>query len=110
MRNDVAVLKTKKAGTKDADGYRSGTTYKDTTILCEVKTASRAEAYEALRSGIKVQMVATIDTGDYDLACETVDGKKYRPSLLVFDSTTYNITRVYRRGLGVMELSLSEVE
>lgn len=109
--NDLAVLKTLVPPERDADGYRRMAEPAETTIYCKVNTASRAEVYEALRSGIKVSMSATVNADDYKTAIVVgAGGKKVKPSVLVHDGTDYTITRAYQKDDVLMELSLSEVE
>lgn len=108
--NDVAVLQTQTARTRDKDGYRTGTATSDLSVYCKIKTATRAETYEALRSGLKVKLVALINADDYNAACVEIKGKKVKPSILQFDGTDYSIVRAYQKDDITMELSLSEVE
>jgi hypothetical protein len=108
--NDVATLRTIIGRSRDADGYRNGSVTRDMVVYCKANTASRAEVYEALRSGIRVQMIAQINADDYRAACVVSDGRKYRPSVFLFDNTEYSIARAYQKDDITMELSLSEVE
>lgn len=108
--NDVATLRTLTAKSRDKDGYMSGEVKSDLPVYCKIKTATRAEAYEALRSGLSVRLTALINADDYNAACVEVGSRKIKPSLLIFDGATYSIVRVYQKDDILMELSLSEVE
>lgn len=108
--NDVALLTTVTGATRDTDGYKTAPTESGITIFCKIKTATRSEVYEALRSGLKVQMVAVVNADDYNAGIVTVSDKKIKPSLLTFDGTDYAIVRAYQKDDITMELSLSEVE
>ena len=98
------------ARTRDKDGYYSGSTTSDLAVYCKIKSATRSEVYEALRSGVSVKIMALVYADDYRAACVTVSGKKTKPSTLLFDGTEYSIVRVYQKDDVIMELSLSEVE
>lgn len=108
--NDLATLRTQTARTRDKDGYYSGSTTSDLDVYCKIKSATRSEVYEALRSGVSVKIMALVYADDYRAACVTVSGKKVKPSTLLFDGTEYSIVRVYQKDDVIMELSLSEVE
>ena len=108
--NDVAILRTVVESTRDADGYRRAAENTDVTLYCKVRTSTRAEMYEAMRSGLKVTMSAEINAEDYKAACVTINGRKRKPSVFLHDDTEYTIVRAYQKNDVVMELSLSEVE
>lgn len=107
--NDILTLKTMTGITRDESGFRQES-YLENDIFCEIKSAKRSEVYEAMRNGIKVSIIAKINVIDYQEATVVVDGKKHKPSRVVYDLTEYEIIRTYQTNDNYIELTLSEVE
>lgn len=101
MKNDVIYLITTEE-TFDTDGFPIVEESK-TMVMGEIKSVSYNEFYKASEIGMKVDLIASINDIDYDLA-----GK---PIFAEFDSVRYKIVRTYRiKKNNSIELTLSEVE
>lgn len=84
--------------TADAAGYVTKVASSRTVFCTFVKGVSRAEFYEATRSGI--QLNATVELWEDDYQDE---------EFMEFNNVEYKVTRVYATGNGTVEISLSEV-
>lgn len=111
MRNDYIELMTVTGNEKDPAGFILGESVKNTTVFAEVKSVGRLEFYEALRSGMKASIIFSVNPDDFDSAIVVGDdGKKIKPTKVLYDGTTYNIQRTYKIGLDKLELTCEEVE
>lgn len=111
MRNDYIQLMTVTGMEKDSAGFLVGEVVKYTPIFAEIKSVGRIEFYEALRSGMKVSVIFSISSDDFNMATVVGDdGKKIKPTKILYNDTTYNIQRSYKLGLDKLELTCEEVE
>lgn len=82
-----------------------------TEVFCAVKSAGRKEYYEALRAGKKASIILVVDRDDFEMAARAVDGKKVKPSRVLYDGVKYLIGREYTEdGSSDLELTCEEVE
>lgn len=84
--------------TEDADGYETRTE-SERTVWCNlVRGAARADYYEAMKAGVRVD--ATLELWEDDYQSE---------QLARFGGHDYKVGRVFTTGRGTLELSLQEV-
>lgn len=95
--NEEAVLITV-TNTTDADGFPVETTARQ-TVYVRVKSATRAEFYEALRSGVRVSMMFDVRVEDFERA-----GGATR---IEYAGKTYDIVRTYQADKSMIELVCS---
>ena len=107
MKNEVITLIT--VITALENGFRKEKERHTLEVMAAVKSARQTEFYQAIHEGMKVEVVAVVNLDDYKAAAVTVDGKTVRPSLAVYEGTTYKIVRPWMKARR-LELSLQEVE
>lgn len=110
MNNELIQLVTIKGIKKDASGFKTGEEVSTVDIFAEVKSVGRAEFYEAARSGVRVDIIFVVNPDDFAMAAVLVEGKKIKPSRVIYDGTTYLIERTYKKDLHVLEMTCKEVE
>lgn len=110
MNNELIQLITVKGYEKDESGFKEKELTDSLEIFASVKSVGRTEYYEALRSGMNVNIIFSVNPDDFDLATKEVDGKKIKASKVIHDGATYIIRRTYKKDLHVLELSCEEVE
>lgn len=96
--NDIAYLVTEKPGEEDEEGFITETVTEEEEVFCKVASATRLEHYTAMRSGVDVSIVMTINADEYS-----------RQKKVKFEGTLYDVKRVYQKSEGYIELSLAEV-
>lgn len=111
MKNQTIKISAITESTVDADGFEIPGTTIEKTIYAEVKSVGYGEYYEGLRAGIKASMIFKVNMVDFFLS-ETVGTvtTEYKPTHIVYNGTTYNIVRQYKRGYGFLELTCEEIE
>ena len=111
MKNQTIKLIAYTASVKDEDGFEIPGLPIEKTIYADVKSVGFGEYYEGLRAGIKASMLFRVNMVDFYLA-DTVEGvtTEYKPTQIVYNGTTYNIVRQYKRGYGFLELTCEEIE
>ena len=111
MKNQTIKIAAVTASTTDADGFEIPGKMLEKTIYAEVKSVGYGEYYEGLRAGIRASMIFKVNMVDFFLS-ETVGQitTEYKPTHIVYNGTTYNIVRRYKRGYGFLELTCEEIE
>lgn len=99
MRNEIIEVVT-----QYNDG--SGVQRNKKTLFAEKKSVTREEFYKAYASGVMPKMMFSIDQSDYRSCCVIVDGKKYRPTHIVYDGETFTIVRDYEIGIHDVEVTV----
>lgn len=92
---------------KDEDGFPVETTKKEIPIYVNEKSATRAEFYEALRTGIKVKTVLETRQEDWELSAHMVDGKREYATRIEYDGSVYDIVRTYKSDKSMIEIICS---
>lgn len=110
MCNETIQLVTVKGYTKDASGFKTGDDLQTLEVFAEVKSVGRAEFYEAARSGMRVDIIFAVNPDDFEMAAVEVEGKKIRPSRVIYEGTTYLIERTYKKDMHILEMTCKEVE
>lgn len=83
--------------TADGDAYWAETNT-DKVVCADAKTATRLEFYEAAKAGVNADIVFAVHQEDWNEATQ-----------VVYNTKVYDIKRVYKKGLGVVDLTCSEV-
>lgn len=111
MKNQIIKISAIPSSTIDDDGFETPGTAIEKTIYAEVKSVGYGEYYEGLRAGIKASMLFKVNMVDFFLS-QTVGNvtTEYKPTHIVYNGTTYNIVRQYKRGYGFLELTCEEIE
>ena len=110
MNNELIQLVTVKENKKNASGFKIGEEVSWVDIFAEVKSVGRTEFYEAARSGLKVDIIFSVNPDDFEMAAVLVGDRKIKPSRVIYDGTTYLIERTYKKDLHVLEITCKEVE
>lgn len=114
MSNELVKLVTVVGDAKDDDGFRTEEHTEKEEVFAEIKSVGRTEYYEAVRAGMKVNIIFVVDPDDFKLSEReiTVDGasKKVKASKIIHDGTTYLIHRTFVTESGRMEITCREVE
>ncbi|MCM1057895.1 MAG: phage head closure protein [Firmicutes bacterium] len=108
MKNEVITLVTVLSELNES-GFQQEKERHTLEVMAEVKSARQTEFYQAIHEGMKVEIVALVNEDDYRAAAVTVDGRTVRPSLAIYEGTTYKIVRDWMK-VRRRELSLQEVE
>jgi SPP1 family predicted phage head-tail adaptor len=80
----------------DSEGYPTESNT-DTAVFADITSATRSEFYSANANDIDITKVFNVHAEDYD-------GQRQ----VVYESKTYDVVRVYEKGLGVVELNCSD--
>lgn len=88
---------------KDPDGFA---VEKECTAEIYVieKSVARAEYYESMRAGIKVQRVFEVRQEDYELSLHMVNGRKSYATRIQYDGEDYDIIRTYSKDKSHLEI------
>ena len=70
------------------------TSYADTVVFADIKSAARSEFYSATMAGIKIDITFAIHAEDFS-----------DQTVVLYGSTQYNIVRTYKKGEGIVELN-----
>ena len=111
MKNQTIKISAIPESTFDDDGFEIPGTPIEKTIYAEVKSVGYGEYYEGLRAGVLASMIFKVNVVDFSLS-KTVGEitTYYKPTHIVYNGTTYNIVRQYKRGYGFLELTCEEIE
>lgn len=109
MNNELIQLITVR-GYEKKDGFKVNEDIHTVEIFAGVESVKRTEYYEALRSNVKASIVFTVAPDDFALGIIKTDGKKIKPSKIIYDDDVYLIIRTYRKNSGRMEITCAEVE
>jgi co-chaperonin GroES (HSP10) len=111
MKNQTIKISAIPESTVDDDGFVTPGTALEKTIYAEVKSVGFGEYYEGLRAGVMASMIFKVNPVDFYLS-KTVGNvtTTYKPTQIIYNGTTYNIVRKYRRGNGFLELTCEEIE
>ena len=110
MRDKLIQLVTVKGNTKDRDGFVTGEDISTVEIWAEEKSVGRTEHYEAMRDGVRVDTIFSVDPEDFELGTVIINGKKKRPTRIIYDGTTYKIERTYKPNIHSLEITCGEIE
>lgn len=91
---------------KDADGFPQTIQRKVPAYLRET-AVKRAEAYEAMRSGVKLSAVFQVRLEDWEETRHLNNEKPAYAEKAVIDGATYDIIRVYKPDKSMVELTCS---
>lgn len=114
MNNELIELVTVLGSEENANGFRTEEHTAKVEVFAGKKSVGRTEYYEAARSGMRVNIIFTVDEDDFKLSEHEiiVDGetKKVKASKIIHDGTTYLIHRTFVKDSGQMEITCREVE
>ncbi len=110
MRDKLIQLVTVKGQTKDEDGFVTGEDLNVEEIWAEEKSVGRAEYYEAMRSGVRVDVIFSVDPEDFELGTVLVDEKRIKPTQVIYEGVLYKIERTYKVKRHSLEMICKEVE
>lgn len=110
-KNELLILETVLGYTTNKNGFKNSDITAQTEVFCAVKSVGRAEYYEAARNGIKASLIFVVNKDDFEAAAGTnEEGKKVKPSRVIYNNTVYMIKRSYAEAFGDLELTCEEVE
>lgn len=89
---------------KDADGFPQTIQRKVPAYLRET-AVKRAEAYEAMRSGVKLSAVFQVRLEDWEETRHLNNGKPAYAEKVVIDRVEYDIIRAYKPDKSMVELT-----
>lgn len=110
MRDKLIQLVTVKGNTKDRDGFVTREDISTIEIWAEEKSVGRTEYYEAMRNGLRVDTIFSVDPEDFELGTLIVNEKKIRATKVIYEGTTYKIERTYKSNMHSLEMTCKEVE
>lgn len=114
MNNKLIELVTVLGSEEDTDGFRTEEKTEKVEVFAEIKSVGRTEYYEAVRAGMRADIIFVVDADDFKLSEREiiVDGetRKVKASKIIHDGTTYLIHRTFVKGSGLMEITCREVE
>lgn len=110
MRNELVKLVTIIGYQEDNDGFKTDEDTKTVEIFAEVKSVGRSEFYEAARTGMKVDVIFSVNPDDFAMGTVEIEGEKKKPSRIIYDDTVYLIKRTYKKDIHVLEITCGEVE
>lgn len=82
---------------QDEDGFQKNIETEN-EVYADIRSTTRSEFYDAMRSGIAVSIMIKISAHDYN-----------NERLLIYDDERYEVVRAYKTDLDHIELSCSEV-
>lgn len=110
-KNELITLETVLGYTQDENGFKNTEMTAQMEVFCAVKSVGRTEYYEAARSGVKANIIFVVNKDDFDAAaCINSEGKKAKPSRVIYNDSVYKIHRGYAEAFGDLELTCEEVE
>lgn len=89
---------------KDEDGFPVKKP-KQLEVYVKEKSVRRSEKYEAMRSGISVDLVLELRIEDWERTAHVVNGKKQYAGKVQYDGCQYDIIRSWKNGKAMIELS-----
>lgn len=104
----MIILKTVKKE-QGGDGFLREKELLSLLVMAELKSVKRSEYYQAQREGIEIQMMAVVNTCDYEAAIVKDGDKRILPGIVEHDEVIYKIVRTYKKGRKI-EITLQEVE
>ena len=106
--NDEITLKCVLPKTLDADGFPTEEQTYSRNVFAYVKSVRQTEYYEAMRDGIKAQIVFEVYPFEYYV--EDGEGNQLSPNKIVYNGKEYKVVRPYQKGASFLELTCAEVE
>ncbi len=91
---------------KDADGFPQTIQHKTPAYLSET-AIKRAEAYEAMRTGVELTAVFRVRLEDWEETRHINNGKPAYAEKVIIDGSEYDIVRVYKPDKSMVELTCS---
>lgn len=91
---------------KDGDGFPV-TQKQEIPIFVRERSVTRAEFYEALRSGIQARIILEVWQADWELSAHTAGKKKEYASQIEYDGAVYDIVRTYKNDKSMIEIVCS---
>lgn len=114
MNDKLIELVTVIGSEENANGFLTKEHTEKVEVFAGKKSVGRTEYYEAARSGMRADVIFTVDEDDFKLSEREiiVDGKtkKVKASKINYDGTTYLIHRTFIKDSGLMEITCREVE
>lgn len=109
-KNELLKLVTVTGTRSDENGFKTEELTVQKEIFCAVKSVGRAEHYEAARSGFIASVIFVVNRDDFETAIVDMDGRRIKPTKVLYNGTTYLIHRGYAMQYGDLELTCEEVE
>lgn len=110
-KNELLILETVLGHTTNENGFKESELTAQTEVFCAVKSVGRTEYYKAAKNGIKASNIFVVNKDDFDAAAGVnKEGKKVKPSRVIYNDTVYLICRSYAEVFGDLELTCEEVE
>lgn len=109
-KNELLTLVTVTGMRCDENGFKTEELTVQKEIFCAVKSVGRTEHYEAARSGFKAGLIFVVNRDDFETAIVDMDGRRIKPTKVLYNGVTYLIHRNYVIQYGDMELTCEEVE
>lgn len=91
---------------KDVDGFPQTIQHKTSAYLNEA-AIKRAEAYEAMRTGVELTAVFRVRLEDWEETRHINNGKPAYAEKVIIDGAEYDIVRVYKPDKSMVELTCS---
>ncbi len=110
MNNELIKLITVTGCQEDRKGLGINEVIAEVEVFAGIKSVGRTEYYEALRNGIDLKIIFSINPDDFKLADKVIDGKKISASKITFDGEEFLIKRTYVKNMFEMELMCGKVE
>ena len=115
MNNKLITLVTVLSEERSSSGFKTGEQTHEVEIFADDNSVSRAEQYEALRTGIEVNIVFCVDPDDFLLSKQEIlkkDGsvRKIKASRIKYEGAEYLIVRSFKNKRGMLEITCKEVE
>lgn len=110
-KNELLILEVILGHTTNKNGFKEFERTAQAKVFCAVRSVGRTEYYEAARNGIKASIIFVVNKDDFDAAAGVnEEGKKVKPSRVIYNDTVYLIRRSYADTFGNLELTCEEVE
>lgn len=114
MNSELITLVTVTGRLKDNSGFQTGEETAEAEVFAGIKSVGRTEYYEAVRAGVKANIIFLVDADDFKLSEQTIEvegaPKKVRAAKIIYDETEYLIQRIFRNNFGMLEITCGEVE
>lgn len=115
MNNKLITLVTVIEEERNNNGFKTGEQTYEVEIFADEKSVGRTEQYEALRSGIEVNIIFCVAPDDFSLSKQEIikkDGstRKINASRIRHEENEYLIVRTFKNKQGMLEITCREVE
>lgn len=89
---------------KNENGFPTKEPEKQEVYVSE-KSATRQEAYEAMRAGIEVKTILVVRQEEWEKTRHVVTGKPEYARKVIYGDVTYDIIRSFKTGKATVELT-----